>query len=152
MRPNLGFASGAAVSPLYTTAPGTPLRYYGRGYVQLTWWSNYADAGKYTNAGLKYLFDPELVNDPAVAYQIMSTGMLTGRIFANNRRLTDFFFDHHTNYVRARSMVNGNDCDWKVAEHAKLFEQVLFAAQPRTVYNGQQLRDDAFLNSRARGV
>jgi hypothetical protein len=92
------------------------------------------------------------VNDPTVAYRIMSTGMLTGQIFANNRRLTDFFFDHHTNYVRARSMVNGHDCDWKIAEYAKLFEQVLFAAQPRTTYSGQRLRDEAFRNARGRGV
>jgi hypothetical protein len=41
--PKLGVSGNSAVSPVYTAAAGTPLRYYGRGYVQLTWWTNYVN-------------------------------------------------------------------------------------------------------------
>ena len=40
----MGTTDGGAGVKVYTNDPGDENAYYGRGYVQLTWWSNYAKA------------------------------------------------------------------------------------------------------------
>jgi hypothetical protein len=127
-----GAEASAKASPIYDKDDGDEQYYYGRGYVQLTWWSNYAAAGVALGRGLALLFKPELVNDPDTAYQILATGMYTGGIFANRHQFSQFFQGAHTDYVGARNMVNpgakhGNKVE--VAQIAQRFEAVLLASK-----------------------
>lgn len=125
----MGTTDGGAAVKAYDDDAGTPLAYYGRGYVQLTWWSNYAKAGNAIGRGLELLFDPELVHQPDVAYAIMSHGMRTGFGFANGRKFSDYFSGGRANYRGARAMVNGSDSAQEIAAMATAFEAALFEAR-----------------------
>jgi hypothetical protein len=127
-----GVDANTRASRVYSKDDGDEQYYYGRGYVQLTWWNSYAGAGVALGRGLALLFEPELVNDPDTAYQILSTGMYTGGIYANKHQFSQFFCGGHTDYVGARNMVNpgakhANKVE--VAEIALRFEAVLFASR-----------------------
>ena len=124
----LGAKDGALPGKAYEGDDGAEQVYFGRGYVQLTWWSNYAAAGVAIGRGFDLLVDPELVKDPAIAYQIMSVGMRTGKIFANGHSFDDYFTNGATNYLRARHMVNGSDHAKDIADVAGKFEKLLSAA------------------------
>ena len=124
----LGATDRAKAAQAYEDDDGIEQVYFGRGYVQLTWWSNYAAAGVALGRGFDLLIDPELVKDPAIAYQILSIGMRTGRIFANGHTFDDYFTDVATNYLGARRMVNGRDHAEEIAGIAEKFEKVLSAA------------------------
>jgi hypothetical protein len=115
----------------YTAFAGDEFAYYGRGYVQLTWWDNYLTSGINIGRGLDLLFDPELVKQPATAYQLMAHGMRTGQGFANKRKFSDYFYGNTTNYSSARRMVNAGDKGSyaPIAEVALLFEQMLFESK-----------------------
>jgi len=126
----MGSASGGPVSKVYEDDDGTEQAYYGRGYVQLTWWSNYAATGVAIGRGLDLLLDPERVKSPAVAYALMSHGMRTGQGFANGHKFARYFIGDQTRYVEARQMVNGSDHASDIAALAKKFETILLAARP----------------------
>jgi hypothetical protein len=128
-----GVTPGTPKSAVYVQAGGDEQLYYGRGYVQLTWWNTYATAGVCLGRGLEFLFNPEHTNAPDVAYAILAEGMLTGRIYANGRKFTDYFDQTKTDYLHARNMVNPGA---KVAEkqtvagYAESFEAALLASKP----------------------
>lgn len=124
-----GAAYAGAASSVYTKAAGDEHTYYGRGYVQLTWWNNYATSGVIIGRGLDLLFDPELVLDPATAYKLMSNSLLTGAGFANGHKLSDYLYGATTNYKGARHMVNGKDHADEIAANAVRFEKLLLAAR-----------------------
>jgi hypothetical protein len=115
----------------YTAFSGAEFAYYGRGYVQLTWWDNYLSSGIALGKGLELLFDPEMVKQPQIAYQLMSHGMRTGKGFANGRKFSDYFYGATSNYNKARRMVNARDTSSyePIAEIAVLFEQMLFESK-----------------------
>lgn len=141
-KPEQGFRAKGQIAPtkpgeVYEKQEGDEHYYFGRGYVQLTWWSNYAAAGKMLDRGLDFLFDPDLVNDPKVAYAVLSAGMRTGGAFANRQTLAKFFHDDVTNYVGARAMVNANADAKEVAEFAELFEKILFEARLKPLVTKQ---------------
>ena len=125
----MGTTDGGKAVKAYDDDPGTPLAYYGRGYVQLTWWSNYAKAGHAIGRGLELLFDPDLVHEPGTAYAIMSHGMRTGFGFANGRKFADYFGGDKANYYGARAMVNGHDSAQEIATMAKAFEDALLESR-----------------------
>jgi predicted chitinase len=127
----MGSAPGGPVSKVYEDDDGIERAYYGRGYVQLTWWSNYAAAGAALGRGLDLLLDPELVKSPAVAYALMSHGMRTGKGFANGHKFDHYFIGDQTRYREARQMVNGSDHAGDIAALAMKFETILLAARPR---------------------
>ncbi|CAN7241008.1 glycoside hydrolase family 19 protein [Bosea sp. LjRoot237] len=127
----MGTVDGGAADRAYNDDTGTELAYFGRGYVQLTWWSNYATTGAAIGQGLNLLLDPELVKTPAIAYAVMSHGMLTGDGFANGRKFSTYFSGKSRNYVGARAMVNGSDHAKDIAAIAEVFEAVLLAAGPQ---------------------
>ena len=56
---------------------GTYQTYYGRGYVQLTWKSNYISMGYSLGMGNDLANNPSLALDPGTAYRIMSFGIPT---------------------------------------------------------------------------
>lgn len=99
-------------------------RYYGRGYVQLTWEANYAKA----TARLKqhgYLApDDDLVRNPAmallpsIAADIMVCGMEDG--WFTGKKLSDF-----ADYLHMRTIINGYDQAAAIAAYAGWFDAAL---------------------------
>jgi hypothetical protein len=129
----MGSKDGGQVSKAYDADDGVEQAYFGRGYVQLTWWSNYAASGIAIGRGLELLHDPELVRTSEVAYALMSHGMRTGQGFANGHKFSDYFTGQQTRYREARQMVNGTDHAQDIAALAQSFEAVLLASLPRAV-------------------
>jgi hypothetical protein len=125
----MGSPDGGASANAYLIDPGTPLTYFGRGYVQLTWWVHYASAGVAIGRGLDLLLHPELVEQPATAYALMSHGMRTGDGFANGHKFVQYFSGNTTNYKGARAMVNGVNHDAEIADYARMFERCLVASK-----------------------
>lgn len=85
--------------------------YYGRGYVQLTWKSNYE---KYGIAS-----EPEKALDPDFAAHIMIDGMTKG-IFTG-KKLSDYFSETKDDPVGARRIINGTDCAEQIAGYYQKF-------------------------------
>lgn len=79
--------------------------YYGRGYVQLTWYENYAAMGLIL--GIDLLNNPELAMEPEIAAKIMVRGMLNGDF--TGKRLADYFNTKVTDPFNARRVINGLD-------------------------------------------
>jgi len=124
-----GAVYGHHPAQAYVQAAGTEHAYYGRGYCQLTWWDNYAASGARIGMGLELLFDPAKALEPEVAYKVMSDGLVHGHGFANGHKLQQYFFGGHTDYVRARAMVNGTDHASDIAGIARLYEGALLASK-----------------------
>lgn len=125
----MGSAADGKASQAYKDAKGAELAYYGRGYVQLTWWANYASAGANLGRGLELLLEPEKVLEPGTAYALMSYGMRTGKGFANGHKLADYFSGTNRDYTGARRMVNGTDHAADIAAIAEKFEDLLWEAR-----------------------
>lgn len=121
----MGTTDGGAAVKTYNDDPGSENAYYGRGYVQLTWWSNYVKASVTLNRGLDLLLDPELVKEPKIAYALMSHAMRTGSGFANGHKFSEFFSGKNRDYKGARRMVNGMDHAEDIAKLAETFEKIL---------------------------
>lgn len=88
--------------------PETGQRYYGRGFVQLTWRDNYARAdrelGLEDEASCEWQADNALV--PWIAARVMYQGMAEG--WFRGDRLTDFFNDIDDDPFGAREIINGD--------------------------------------------
>jgi hypothetical protein len=125
----MGTKPGGATHATFDADDGMAIAYFGRGYVQLTWWENYASAGYRLGRGFDFVFDPELVKQPQIAYQIMSEGMRLGVGFANGKKFSDYFSGQNRDYFNARRMVNIVDHAADIAKVAEKFEAVLFAAK-----------------------
>jgi putative chitinase len=102
-------------------------RYYGRGYVQLTWEANYKSMSQELSMGEELWLRPERVLEAEIAYKVISLGMTTGKSFANKHKFEDYFTDGKTDYKNARRMVNGLDHASDIAEIAKALEAMLKA-------------------------
>ncbi|MCI0515884.1 hypothetical protein L0128_21940 [candidate division KSB1 bacterium] len=114
--------------------------YYGRGYVQLTWESNYRKAGQrlkdmrfeYHNQTITvvadtFLKNPEYVLQRDVSYTICSRGMREG--WFTGRKLGQYIKQNvPPDYVNARRVVNGTDHARDIAAMANQFELLLRAA------------------------
>lgn len=120
----------AAGKPLMA-APGVPLkaRYYGRGYVQLTWAKNYRRLGQALGLGEALVINPDMALKPATAYDIASLGMRTG-MFASDTAgkpmsLSRFIDGSQCNYRHARQIINGLDRADEIAGYAIAFEVLI---------------------------
>jgi len=114
------------------------LRYYpffGRGYVQLTWDSNYEKAGDALGVDLKG--NPDLALDPLIAFKVLTEGLFRGWF---GGKLTTYINDTKTDYVNARRCVNILDKAGLIAGYAKSFEKILKASQQQNPF--QDLRDE----------
>lgn len=106
--------------------PKTGVAYYGRGYVQLTWKTNYARATKRLQAlghlpvDVDFVKTPELVMEPTNAAKILVIGMKEG--WFTTKKLGDFL-----DYKSMRTIVNGTDKADEIAGYAKKFENALKA-------------------------
>lgn len=84
--------------------------YYGRGFVQLTWASNYKTMG--TLLGVDLYNNPERALRMDIATQIMFEGMLTAKSFRGDftgRSLEQYFNNKVDDPVNARKIINGLD-------------------------------------------
>lgn len=89
--------------------------YWGRGYVQLTWKSNYQ---KYAHLTGKDLVNhPELAKDPATAAFILAHGFKHGTF--TGRKLNDYIQGDRCDYINARRCINGTDRAELIASIAK---------------------------------
>ena len=102
---------------LGNTQRGDGVRFHGRGYVQLTGRSNYTKGGRLVGADL--VSDPELAIDPAIASQILFTGMETGLF--TGKKFSDYFNKTTEDWINARRIINGVDKAPQIAAYAKRF-------------------------------
>ena len=95
-------------------------RYYGRGYVQITFQANYRAMDEALNLHNQLLADPELaVRDAQVSYNISSYGICRGSFSGNKKhiagqgyvggyKIADYVNESKTDYFNAREIVNGD--------------------------------------------
>ena len=95
--------------------------FYGRGYVQLTWYDNYARAGKLL--GLDLIQHPEIALSCHIAASIMFNGMVFG--WFTGRKLGDYFESKKEDWVNARRIINGLDRADDIAAMAKQFRAAI---------------------------
>lgn len=98
-----------------------PYLYYGRGYVQLTWYFNYEIASK--KIGVDFLNNPDLVMNKNHAVKIMIQGMKEG--WFTGRKLSDYIYQSKKDYEGARRIINGTDKAKLIAGYAETFEKAL---------------------------
>jgi putative chitinase len=117
-----GRAYGRAIA--VTTPTGkTWRRYYGRGYVQLTWQKNYITMSNRLGMGRTLEFSPERVMEPAIAYEIMSVGMREGLFTGVG--LGKYISGAKCDYKNARRVINGTDKATLIAGYAEKIQTVL---------------------------
>lgn len=119
-RPQLALSMGNACA-------GDGPRYCGRGYVQLTWKSNYKRAGD--ECGIDLVASPDRALEPDIAAKILRRGMQEG--WFTGKKFSDYLPGAGRattgQYARARYIINGSDKAQQIAGHAKAFEAALEA-------------------------
>ena len=106
------------------TTPGDGVKYCGRGFVQLTWKSNYAKAG--AKLGVDLVAHPEKAMQIDIAARIMREGMVEG--WFTGKALRHYLPDARgtlAQYTAARRIINGNDRAGMIAGYALQFEAAL---------------------------
>lgn len=98
-----------------------PHLYYGRGYVQLTWFSNFKKASE--KLVHNFLDNPDDVMQKSFAIQIMIEGMKNG--WFTGKRLDDYIYQSKKDYEGARRIINGTDKAKLIAGYAEIFEKSL---------------------------
>ena len=116
--------------------------YYGRGYVQLTWETNYQNMSQNLNLSDRLLYHPEEALNPQIAYDIISFGMRNGSFTGVG--LGDFINSSGCDYVNARQIVNGLDNAGVIALYASTLESLL-----RQSSAGEGLRQYHIVNAPA---
>lgn len=79
--------------------------FYGRGFVQLTWYENYQKAG--AKLGLNLIKNPEKTLELSVATKIMFLGMMEG--WFTGKKLSQYFNSATEDVYNARRIINGTD-------------------------------------------
>lgn len=100
------------------------LRYYpwyGRGFVQLTWKSNYIKAGKELNLDLTT--DPNKVMEPEVSAKILVAGSMGG--WFTGKAIPDYITLKKSDFVNARKVINGTDKAMTIASLANQYDKAL---------------------------
>lgn len=103
--------------------------YYGRGYVQLTWERNYANATRslvrhnVVGSDVDLVRNPDLAMRPDIASGILVFGMLEG--WFTGRKLVDYFSGTRSDWVDARVIINGHDRATLIASYGLAFYHAL---------------------------
>lgn len=100
--------------------------FYGRGFVQLTWYENYQKAG--AKLGLDLIHEPELAMKLPVATRILFTGMIEG--WFTGKKLSNYFDGAKEDWINARRIINGTDKADLVAGYGRQYSVALHASQP----------------------
>ncbi|MDJ0514654.1 MAG: hypothetical protein QNJ62_14520 [Methyloceanibacter sp.] len=87
-----------------TPDPRTGETYYGRGWVQLTWYDNYLKQERKLN--LPLTAQPDLLMRPDVSAKVLVGGMIEGD-FRRGHRLSTYFTPTKTDWLGAREIING---------------------------------------------
>lgn len=95
--------------------------YYGRGYVQLTWKSNYQEYERVT--GLKLVSNPDIAMKPDIALHILVHGFKNGTF--TGYKMEDFVNSGKTEYYDARKCINLLDKALEISEIAEDWETIL---------------------------
>jgi putative chitinase len=100
------------------------LRFYGRGFVQLTHRSNYQYAARQT--GHPLVSEPDKALEPAVAAEILIRGMLEGWYGKHRKPLSAYLNEQQLDWINARNTVNPESPHKAItAEYAKDFLRCL---------------------------
>ena len=86
--------------------PATNQRYFGRGYVQLTWYENYSKTG--IALDLDLVNNPGLMLDPEISAKAIVWGMQTGAYRRNKSLNSEIKTGTRNEFIRARDMINGD--------------------------------------------
>ena len=107
----------------YSYHPNTGFIYFGRGYVQLTWYSLYKLFGRVT--GLDLVNNPDLLLVPEHAWTVLEIGMFRG--LYTGYKMDQFFYEKMSDYYNARKIINPQDYKTyqTVREYAIEFESAL---------------------------
>lgn len=89
--------------------------FFGRGFVQLTWYENYDKAGK--KLGIDLINSPEKALELSVSAQIMFLGMMEG--WFTGKKLSDYFNAAKEDWINARKIINGLDKANLISTYAK---------------------------------
>lgn len=89
--------------------------YYGRGYVQLTWFNNYQKYSELLNLDL--VSNPDRAMRPDIALFILLHGMKYGTFTGVS--LNNYTRGGKTDFVNARRVINGMDCANLIAGYAQ---------------------------------
>lgn len=122
MHPIEEYGHGAG-QPYGQPDPVTGKVYFGRGYVQLTWKTNYQKMAALTGADLVY--QPELALAPKIAALIMFDGM-KGGLFTGVG-LIRYFGVSTDDPVNARRIINGTDHAEDIANIHEAFLEAIHA-------------------------
>lgn len=100
--------------------------YYGRGFVQLTWYENYANmtaAARKAGYNWDMLNNPELLLNVYVSAFVMKYGMLNGSF--TGKKLSDYFAEGKEQPINARRIINGTDKADLIAGYYERFKAAL---------------------------
>ena len=95
--------------------------YIGRGFVQLTWDYNYKKFGDILRIDL--LGQPELAQNPEIAWKILELGMTKGLF--TGECLSDYFNNDETDFYHARRIINGMDRAELIKEYAENIYKII---------------------------
>lgn len=98
---------------------GTGKAYYGRGYVQLTWHSNYEKMSEKLGLGNQLVRNPEQVMMPDIALAILFRGSMDGDF--TGKAIPDYIHGKRRDFVNARKVINGLDKAQTIAKYAEKF-------------------------------
>jgi len=101
--------------------PQTKQTYYGRGYVQLTWRSNYAKFSPITGADLVWHADRAL--ETPIAQKVITIGMRDGKFTGVGLRR--YINANKCDFYNARRIVNGMDKARTFANSAVIIARIL---------------------------
>ena len=113
-----GIAGSGGNTYLYSDYPHL---YYGRGFVQLTWFDNYKFAGE--QLGIDLINNPDLALQPKYAAEILVKGSANG--WFTSKKLSDYINDKSKSYYQARQVINGLDKAQQIADIAVVMERAL---------------------------
>ena len=93
--------------------------YYGRGFVQLTWYDNYKTQDAKLGLNGNLVQNADLALDPEIAAEILFAGMRDGDF--TGKKLADYFTADTTDWYNARRIVNATDQASTIAGYAERF-------------------------------
>lgn len=91
--------------------------YYGRGFVQLTWYENYERFGKLLKINL--LEEPYLAMRAEISTKILFEGMIHGLF--TGKKLSHYLNADKSDFIGARKIINGTDKAELIAKYAERF-------------------------------